>query len=98
MNSPLIFSNNLFWDSKVENLDFQKHATQIIKRVMMKGSENDILQILHYYGIEKVKKTVTKVRYLDDVTLSFCCTLFDLIKQDFTCYKHKQSIPTHWNY
>lgn len=92
------FSAGLFWDTDETKFDFDKHAGHIIPRVFMKGKLNDILQVIRYYGKEKIKEVLTNTRYLDKKTLSFAIALFDLKKEDFRCYKLSQSTPQHWNY
>lgn len=92
------FSKNLFWDVDEQKFDFEKNAAQIIPRVFMRGTLEDIIQVLRYYGKEKVKEILINTRYLDKKTLSFSANYFNLFKDDFRCYKLSQSTPTHWNY
>jgi len=92
------FSKGLFWDVDESKLDYEKHAGQIIPRVFMRGTMEDIVQVLRHYGKEKVKQTLLQTRYLDKLTLAFSVGLFNLNKEDFRCYKLNQSIPQLWNY
>ena len=92
------FSKALFWDIDVSDLDACKHERFIIPCVFMKGKLDDILQVIRYYGKEKVKDVLVQTRYLDKKTLSFAANLFHVSKNNFRCYKLSQSIPQHWNY
>ena len=92
------FSKALFRDADETRLDYEKHAGQIIPRVFMRGTVDDIKQVLRYYGKEKVKQTLLQTRYLDRLTLAFVAALFTLHKEDFRCYKLSQSTPQLWPY
>ncbi|GHW02229.1 hypothetical protein AGMMS50249_0150 [candidate division SR1 bacterium] len=94
----MTFSKGLFRDTDETKLDYEKHAGQIIPRVFMRGTIDDMKQVLLYYGREKVKHTLLQTRYLDKTALAFSAGLFNLHKEDFRCYKLSQSIPQLWNY
>ena len=92
------FSKGLFWDVNESKLNCKKNAGQIISRVFMRGTMEDILQVLRYYGKERVKETLLNVRYLDKLALAFSAGLFNCKKEDFRCYKLSQATPQLWNY
>lgn len=92
------FSNNLFWDADISNIDYDKHAGHIVPRVFMRGTMEDILQVIRYYGKERVAEILMNTRYLDKISLAFATGLFNLKKDDFRCYKLNQSSPRLWNY
>ena len=87
------FSKSLFWDVDASKFDYEKHAGHIIPRVFMRGTMNDMLQVLRYYGREKVKNVLLNTRYLDKIALAFSVGLFNCNKKDFRCYKLSQSTP-----
>ena len=89
---------SLFWDIDYNTLDYEKNARFIIARVMMRGNLNDFFELKKYYGLDKIKQEVVKVKYLDKLTFNFCQVLFKLNKEDFRCYNTRQSIQEHWNY
>ena len=88
----------LFWDVDQKTIDFDIHSQFIISRVLMKGTLNDWNQIKDYYGKEFIKKKVIKIQYLDNLTLNFCSSYFNLPQSAFICSNTKQSIREHWNY
>ena len=92
------FSKSLFWDVDASKFDYQKHAGHIIPRVFMRGKLNDMLEVLRYYGKEKVKNVLLHTRYLDKKTLAFSANYFNVSKDNFRCYKLSQSTPQLWNY
>ncbi len=88
----------LFWDTDINQLDYDKHARHIIGRVLMRGMLSDWFEIKQYYGIERIKEEVLKIRYLDKLTLNFCSTYFKIPKKQFRCYNTEPSIRQLWNY
>jgi len=46
----------LFWDTKIEHIDWQKHKQYVIRRVLERGNQEDKDQITKYYGIELVER------------------------------------------
>jgi plasmid maintenance system antidote protein VapI len=44
----------LFWDTKMENIDWEKQKNAIIKRVFERGNEIEKKEIIRFYGRENV--------------------------------------------
>ncbi len=97
-NKTLELSQTIFWDTDIDKLDYEKHARHIIERVLMRGMLKDWFEIKRYYGLERIKTEILKIRYLDKVTLNFCSKYFKLPKEQFKCYNTEQSIRQLWNY
>ncbi len=91
-------NKTLFWDTNPDELDYEKHARFIIERVLTRGKLSDWFEALRYYGWERIKTESLQIRYLDDLTLSFCSVIFEIPKTQFRCYILKQSNPLPWNY
>ena len=92
------FSTTLFWDTDIKKLDYEKHARHIIGRVLMRGMLSDWFEIKKYYGTERIKNEVLKIRYLDKVTLNFCNKYFKLPKEQFRCYNTEPCVRQLWDY
>ncbi len=89
---------SLFWDVDVESADLTKNARHIINRILLRGDIKDWEQLKMFYGIEKIKEEVQKMRFLDKRTLNFCSFYFNIPKNDFKCYNTPQSIQKLWNF
>ena len=98
MNKTINISPVLFWDIEFYELDYEKNARQIIERVITRGSMNDWFEIKSYYGIDRIKAEIIKIRSLDKVTLSFCIKYFQIPKNQFKCYNIPLSYQQLWNY
>lgn len=92
------FSPTLFWDVDIESLDTENNARFIIERVLTRGQLKDWRQLYKFYGRERIKQEVLNIRYLDEVTLNFCSTFFNLPKSKFRCYNQPQSIQQLWKF
>lgn len=93
-----IFNKTLFWDIDFEQIDYQKYVRFIIEHVLTRGNWNDWKELKNYYGLQKIKKEVVQIRYLDKITLNFCHTFFNLQKEQFRCCNIEPSIRQLWNY
>jgi len=89
---------SLFWDANVQTLDLQKHKTQVIERILMRGRLEEYRDMMKFYGSDTVRDVVLNARYLDKYTMAFCSTIFDIPLTEFRCYKLAQLNPGHWDY
>ncbi len=94
-NKPDI-SKKAFWDTKFEDLDFEKHKEYIIAKIFEYGTWKDMLVITRFYGKEQVKQALTSSYYLTNATLSFASAIFNTPKDQFKCYERKQYQKTAW--
>ena len=92
----LDFSENLFWDTDSEVLDYEKHKKFIVQRVLEYGSLADWRLICRFYGINAIIDTAQSLRSLDKKALSFLCAVGNVTVESFRCYTLKQSNPKHW--
>lgn len=88
----------LFWDTNPENIDYEKHARQVIERVVTRGTIADWFSIKAFYGLDRIQEEVVKIRSLDKLTLNFLSVIFHLPKSAFRCYNTEPSIQKLWNY
>jgi hypothetical protein len=93
-----LFSSNLFWDTDETTLRREKNARFIVERVLSRGRLSDWFALVQLYGMERIKKESLEIRYLDQVTLNFCSTLFNIPKSAFKCYNQPKSIQQLWQY
>lgn len=49
----------IFWDTKIDDIDWEKHKKAVIKRVLERGNATEIEEIISFYGkqslIEEIK-------------------------------------------
>ncbi len=88
-------SNRAFWDVDMSNLDYNRQANYIIRKVFENGSWDDILEVTVFYGISKVAGVLTSATYLKENTLYFASLFLDIPRTQFACYTSKQYHPVH---
>lgn len=91
-------SKALFWDTKFETIDFEKHRNYVIEKVLVYGKLSDWRAIQNYYSNEVIKEIAMQARNLDAKTLSFLSAIYDIPKEQFRCYTTQQFTPKHWDY
>lgn len=94
----LPISKKAFWDISFDELDFEKSSLFVMEKVFNYGSWNDQVIIMQYYSLPRIRQEIVKSAYLRKPVLSFLCTILQLQKTDFTCYKKMLSNPLPWNY
>ena len=48
------FRKTLFWDTTFDRIDFTAHSRYVINRVFERGTEEEILEIIRFYGRETI--------------------------------------------
>lgn len=91
------FTSNLFWDTDMNKLDMNEYPAYVIQRVLEYGEMQDWRLINKFYGLPKIVEVCKNLRTLDPVCLSFICTISHTNKEDYLCYRTRQSNPTPWN-
>ncbi|MCK7541694.1 MAG: hypothetical protein MZV63_67810 [Marinilabiliales bacterium] len=49
----------LFWDTKMENIDWKKQKNAVIKRVFERGNDIEKEEIIRFYGQENINNTLS---------------------------------------
>lgn len=54
------FRSVLFWDTSLENIDFDEHKQYVINRVFERGLDVEIKEIVRFYGCEVILESIRK--------------------------------------
>ncbi len=92
-----IFSQNLFWDIDIEELDVDKYPKFVIERVIERGSLEDWHKVKNYYTFEQIKELSLTMRCLAPTALTFIAAYLNLPITEFRCYKLSQLMPQPWH-
>ncbi len=96
--TPLGLPRELFWDVDPAKLDVDRHANQIIGRVVERGGLKDWHSVRRHYGDERMIQVVTSLRDLSPPAVSLCCVAFQIQKKDFRCCTSRPFPPAPWIY
>ncbi len=91
-------STKAFWDINFVDIDFEKSSLFVIAKVFNYGVWSDQIAIMKFYGLKRISKEIVHATYLRTPVLSFLCTILNLKKTDFKCYRNKQLNPLPWSY
>jgi hypothetical protein len=87
----------LFWDVRYDNMDFRECYLFVIVRVMDRGNNDELAEVIRFYGRDKVLHVLCKEPiYLLDRSLQRVCAYFGLQPEDTHCYHRKKARGGHW--
>ncbi|MGQ8867696.1 DUF6922 domain-containing protein [Myroides sp. TSA_177.3] len=88
----------LFWDTDINNLDYQKAYVPIIARLIERGDQSEIDEIVRLYSKEKVLFTICKeIKFLPNYAIKKAIRFFpELRKEDILCYQNRKDKSSHW--
>lgn len=87
-----------FWDTDFSLLDWETACVTIISRIIERGGQNEIDEIIKYYGHEKVINTIqNEIYFLPNYAIDRAIDFFpELKKEEMHCYLNRKDKPYHW--
>ena len=90
MKSTPHISKQTFWDVNVSDNDFKNSGEWIVTRVFDRGTLDEVLSIIKYYGFDSVKKILqTTAENLPSHSILLARAIFKLKYSDFKCSEKK---------
>ena len=83
-------SQRLFWDVDSKTIDDREHCRYVIRRVLERGSIEDIKATIAHYTMPVMIAEAQQIRSLDPVTLAFAACLGNVNEDTFRCYSSKR--------
>ena len=85
-------SNRTFWDVEITETDLKNSPEWIINRVFDRGTLEEVLSVIKYYGFDFVRQAlVTTSDNLPDHAILLARAIFKLKHSDFKCSERKPS-------
>ena len=87
-----------FWDFDIDAMDFNKAYKTIIARIVERGGQDEIDEIVLFYGHGKVIKTIRdEIYFLPTNAIERALRFFpELQKEEMYCYLNRKDKPYHW--
>lgn len=87
-----------FWDFDIDAMDFEKAYKSIIARIVERGGQEEIDEIVHFYGDKKVVTTIRdEIYFLPNYAIERALKFFpELKKEEMFCYLNRKDKPYHW--
>lgn len=76
------FSQHLFWDTAIKNIDLEKNVRYVVERVMTRGMLEDFYVLLQLYSKDTITAALKKSKELDSKTANFCSLYFNIPKSE----------------
>lgn len=83
-------SRRAFWDIDFDSIDFQVHAQSVILRVLERGSFDDMIAIIRFYGEDRVVDEVLSAPQVPAELANFISVVFNVSLREFKCYSGNQ--------
>ncbi len=97
MEKPIL-SKQAFWDVDMDKIDFEKNARYVVEKVIERGKAEDFDSLLKFYGFDRVGELALQALWLSDISINFCCVLFNVKPTDFKYYEKKQLNRAHCDF
>jgi len=56
------FRKSIFWDTKIELIDFEKNKRFIIQRILERGNRREIKSLIKIYTLTTIKKEIRNIK------------------------------------
>jgi hypothetical protein len=90
---PLL-SAQILWDIEPSSLNFEESPDWVIERVFDRGSLEEVMQVVKYYGHEYVKQFLLSTpRRLPNHSILLAKAIFSVSFSDFLCLKKNPFLP-----
>jgi hypothetical protein len=89
--------DRLFWDWKLDEINWRRAARSVIERVLVRGNDEEYEEIVRFYGRERILHVLTKERcFLPNYRMHRVTGYFGLKKEDIPCYRDRQGRVYNW--
>ena len=83
-------SEKTFWDVEITETDLKNSHEWIINRIFDRGTLDEVLGVINYYGFDFVKQVlITTSDNLPDHAILLARAIFKLNQSDFKCSERK---------
>ena len=56
------FRKALFWDTQLEGIDWNTNKRAVIQRVLERGNEEEIQELINFYGKQTISKVIQSIK------------------------------------
>ncbi|MGE8534841.1 MAG: DUF6922 domain-containing protein [Chryseobacterium sp.] len=87
-----------FWDTNFILLDWETAYIPIISRIIERGGQNEIDEIIEYYGRKKIVDTIqNEIHFLPNYAIDRATYFFpELKKEEMNCYLNRKDKSYGW--
>lgn len=88
----------LFWDTDIDTLNWNDSYIPVIARVIERGDQSEIDEIVRFYGHNKVITAIRgEIYFLPNYAIDRALKFFpELKKEEMYCYLNRKDKPYDW--
>ena len=79
-----------FWDVDKTKLDFSRDKDFVLSRMLKRGTLDDVLKVISFYGLKEAKKVLTSNKYLSREAMYLAHLLLDTLIKHFSAHAAHQ--------
>lgn len=102
MKKSIINTPNLhpkfFWEFRFDEIDWEGAYKMVIGRIIERGGQNEVDEIVRFYGHQKVIMTIRdEISFLPNYAIEEALKFFpELKKEEMYCYLNRKDKPYNW--
>ncbi|WP_134090968.1 hypothetical protein [Olivibacter sp. XZL3] len=87
-----------FWEFDLKTMDWDKAYKTVIGRIIERGDQEEVDELVRFYGYEKVISALRNdIYFLPDYAIDRAIEFFpELKKEQMYCYLNRKDKPYHW--
>ncbi|MDF2931340.1 MAG: hypothetical protein K0R36_671 [Chryseobacterium sp.] len=87
-----------FWDTDFSLLNWETACVPIISRILERGGQNEIDEIIKYYGRQEVVNIIrNEIHFLANYAIDRSIDFFpELKKEEMHCFLNRKDKSYHW--
>ncbi|HAY3552829.1 hypothetical protein KRE47_07890 [Elizabethkingia meningoseptica] len=92
------FDHVLFWDTDMDRLNWRKAYKAVIARIIERGGQDEIDELVRFYGYDKVITAIRdEIYFLPNYAINKALKFFpEIKKEEMYCYLNRKDKPYHW--
>jgi hypothetical protein len=86
-----------FWEFRFDEIEWEAYK-MVIGRIVERGGQEEIDEIIRFYGYEKVIRTIRdEIHFLPNYAIERVLKFFpEIKKEEMHCYLNRKDKPYHW--
>lgn len=87
-----------FWEFDLDAMDFDKAYKTVIARIIERGGQQEVDELIRFYGRDKVIKALREdILFLPNYGIDNAISFFsELKKEEMFCYLNRKDKTYHW--
>lgn len=92
------FHPKFFWEYKYEKIDWEEAYKMVIERIVERGEQKEVDELVRFYGYGRVIKALKEeIYFMPDFGIANAIKFFpELTREQMYCYINRKDKPYYW--